>query len=87
MDKYMVKSDELIELATTLRNLSSKVKNSQYANGTYSRAGGDIARLRSDMLANEVMKMAQRMMYVEARLEAMTAVYPDAIVFIKGDAA
>ena len=83
----MVKSDELIGLATTLRNISFKVKDSQYPGGTYSRAGGDTARLRTSMLADEVMKMAQRMMYVEARLEAMTAVYPDAIVFIKGGTA
>ena len=64
MDKHMVRSDELIELATSLRNISSKVKNCQYPGGTYSRIGGDTARLRTAMLADEVMKMAQRMMYV-----------------------
>lgn len=84
MDKHMVRSDELMELATSLQNISSDIKSCQYQNGTYSRTGGDIAHHRTAMLADKVMKMAQRMMYVEARLEAMTAVYPDAIVFVKG---
>lgn len=87
MEAKMVNSKELLDLANSIRSNAMWLKAQQYKNGSYSRTGGDCARMDMSRMADKLTDMAQRMMYVEARLAAMTTVYPEAIILIKGDIA